>query len=133
MILARMINVGEDELICDLAETYGIMNYNQLIESSPNLVATLSVGLSNDSRIKRKMNGWELTMNQMLTALMLDSLNILVWFKSKDGSKGKNKPKSIYRVLMGLDKKTKDDLMVFDSPEEFEAWMQSKREEWNNG
>ena len=117
MILARMINVGEDELICDLAETYGIMNYNQLIESSPNLVATLSVGLSNDSRIKRKMNGWELTMNQMLTALMLDSLNILVWFKSKDGSKGKNKPKSIYRVLMGLDKKTKDDLMVFDDME----------------
>ena len=133
MILARMINVGEDELICDLAETYGILNYSQLVESSPSLVATLSVGLSNDSRIKRKMSSSELTMNQMLMSLILDSLNTLVWFNTKDGSKGKNRPKSIYRMLMGLDKKQNEDLMVFDSPEEFETWMQSKREEWKNG
>lgn len=128
-----MICVGEDELICDLAETYGILNYNQMIESSPMLVATLSVGLSNDSRIKRKMIGCELTTSQILSALMLDSLNMLVWFKTKDGIKGRNRPKSIYKLLMGIDKKPKDDLMTFDSPEAYEEWIKAKREEWNNG
>ena len=133
MILARMICVSEDDLICDLAETYGILNYKQMIESSPSLVATLSVGLSMDSRIKRKMIGCELTLDQMLASLILDGINTLVWFGTKDGAKGRNRPKSIYRALMGLDKKPKDELMTFDSPEAYEEWMMSKRKEWNNG
>jgi len=47
-----MIHTDEDALICDLAETYHIFNYREL---PPSLAATLSVGLKDDSRIKKEV------------------------------------------------------------------------------
>lgn len=117
-----MIAKGEDELICDLAETYNILNYKEL---QPSLVATLSIGLSDDSRIKRKLAGQKLTFNQLINTLMLDDLNLNLWTKTKDATKGRNKPKSLYKMLMGLDKEKKEELRVFGSAEEYEAWRKT--------
>ena len=49
-----MIRFDEDALICDLAETYHIYDYRSL---PVKLVATLSAGLRDDSRIKLKAAG----------------------------------------------------------------------------
>lgn len=110
-------------MICDLAETYHILDYKELPLS---LVATLVVGLSDDARIKRKISKSKLTIDQSLLALIYDGINILIWQKSKDGAKGRNKPESIFKKLMGLDKPQKDELMSFKSSDEFDKWYESK-------
>ena len=54
MILAGMLKTDEDALICDLAETYHIYDW----QSYPlGLIATLAAGLRDDSRIKMRLAG----------------------------------------------------------------------------
>lgn len=116
-----MINTCEDELICDLAQTYGVFNYKEL---SPSLVATLAIGLPESSRVKRKLSGQKLTIEQSLLALILDDFNLLLW--SRQRRRG-SKPKSIFKTLTE-EKKPKDDLMTFSTTEEFDKWLMRKQE-----
>lgn len=108
----------EDELICDLAETYGIYNYKEL---SPMLVATLTIGLRDESRVKMKISGQRITMDQMLMALIVDDLNLLLW--SRKRKRGK-RPPSLYKKLTEP-KKEKDELRAFESPEDYERWRKA--------
>lgn len=107
-------------MICDLAETYHVLNYREL---SPNLVATLVLGLREDSRVKKHYNKQNATLEQMLLATIADNLRFIAWTKTRDGQKNRNKPKSITEKLLGTDKKPKDDLVAFDTAEEYEAYM----------
>lgn len=112
-----MIKEDEDALICDLAETYRIYDYRQL---PPKMVAVFSYGLKEDSRIKMKLNGQKVPSETLLLASMVDKLNTLVWFKTKDGQKGKNMPPSIVSVLTGNEKSdVNKDVVVFNSGEDF--------------
>lgn len=123
MILANIIANGEDDFICDMAETYGILNYKEL---SPSLVATLCCGLPDGSRTKKRISDQKLSITDMLLSLILDGLNILIWQRTKDGAKGRNKPESVFKKLMGLDKKKKDDLQSFTTVDEFDKWYKEK-------
>lgn len=115
-----MITVGEDALICDLAETYGIYEYRAY---SPVYIGTLAAGLRDDSRIKMQMSGEKLSISQLLAAMTVDKLANLVWMQSKDGVKGKNRPESILTRLQGDTQEKKKEIQGFDSPEDFEkAW-----------
>lgn len=90
-------------------------------------MATLVLGLSDNSRTKRKIAGQKLTLEQMLMAAIVDNLQFISWTKTKAAQKGNNKPESVFNKLMGFDKKnTKDELMSFSSPEEFELWRRRK-------
>lgn len=91
-----MIHLDEDALICDLAETYHVLNYREL---SPKLVAVLCSGLSADSRIKRKIANRNLNLEEFLLAALVDRVSLLVWSKTEDGQKNRNKPKSILKAL----------------------------------
>ena len=124
-----MIDLGEDELTCDLAETYHVLNWREL---PPSLAATLSAGLGEDSRIKRKMSGQKLTLDQTLLAVIADGIHILAWMNTKDGQKNRNRPKSITKMLSGKDKKQDDELMTFSTPDEYEAWRKKKQRERGN-
>lgn len=130
-----MINLGEDELICDLAETYNLFipsfTSEKLIDTQgrellPSLVATLACGLSGDSRIKRKISKRTLDLNETLLAIIADRLGIIAWQRSKDGYKNRNRPKSIFEMLVGQDKK-KDELEIFESQESFDEWYKRTR------
>lgn len=110
-----------------MAETYGILDYKEV---KPSLVATLAVGLPESSRIKRKYSGVNLTIEQMLLAMLVDGINISNWQRS--GAKRSRKPTSIFAKLTEKEK-PKDELMSFRTPEEYEKWMSRKREMWNNG
>lgn len=96
-------------------------------------MATLVLGLREDSRIKKKIAGNNLTTEQMLMALMVDNLQFLSWTKTKSAQKNTNRPESLFNKLMGIDKKQNDELNCFETPEEFEEWMKKKREEFKNG
>lgn len=125
MNLIHLLKVGEDEIICDLAETYKILNYREL---SPSLVATLVLGLRDDSRIKKKISDTKISLDEMLLALMVDNLQFISWTKTKSAQKGHGKPESLFKKLMGLDeKKPKDDLMTFATVEEYKAYIENKR------
>lgn len=91
-----MIRADEDALICDLAETYHIYDYKTLPVI---LVASLSVGLRDDSRIKMKMSGAKAPTEIILLASMVDKLNLLIWTKTKDAEKGRNRPKSLMSIF----------------------------------
>lgn len=112
-------------MVCDLAETYHILNYREL---SPNLVATLVLGLDDNSRVKRHLSNQKLTIDQMLMALMVDALNFLVWTKTKDAQRKRNKPKSVLKMLT---EDEKDNIQVFETAEDFDAYMERLRGKHN--
>ena len=122
-----MLSKGEAELKCDMAETYGIYVTDFYTPPFPlSYLADLAVGLSDDSRIKRKFSETKLTISQTLQALSVDVLRIIAWQPTKDGRKGRNAPESIYKELAGMNEKKKDELQAFATAEEFEQWRQNK-------
>lgn len=110
-----MIKIDEDALICDLAETYQIYDYKQL---PPTKVAVFSLGLRNDSRIKMKLSGQVVPLDTMLLAAIADRLSTLVWMQTKDGQKGRNRPKMLTSLLTNT--KQENDIESFHTGEEFE-------------
>lgn len=114
------MRIGRTELICDFAETYHILD----IWSLPaRLVATLSVGLRDNSRIIMKITGMRVPRDTLLLADCLDALHILIWKDTKDGQKGRRMPEMLGDRLRGIenDSKKKKAGDVFESPEAFEA------------
>ena len=112
-----MINLDEESLICDLAETYQIYDYKRL---PLQLVAVFSCGLRGNSRIKMKLSQQTASIETMLLAGISDKLGILLWAQTKDGQKGKNRPISILEKVLNLPKKMKEEV-AFASGEEFES------------
>lgn len=119
-----MIHTDENALICDLAETYHIFNYKEL---PVNTVATLSVGLNEDSRIKKKLRNVQDIPTYIVNAFIIDALNILIWQNTLDGSKGENKPESILKKITG--ESEDKDTLSFASGDDFEKY----RKELING
>lgn len=112
-----MIATDRNALMCDLAETYGIFDIRALPAS---VLATLSVGLRDDSRIKMKMAGEIIPRQDMMQAAMVDRLSLLLWAKTKDAQHGMNRPKSLLEILTRAPQKSSS-TQGFDSPEDFEA------------
>lgn len=77
-----------------------------------------------DSRTKRHVSGMKLSLTEMLLALIVDSANVLIWQNTKDGAKGRNRPKSIFKML--TEEKKKDDYQVFRSAEDFDEWHRKR-------
>lgn len=107
--------------MCDLAETYHVLDYRSL---PARLVATLTAGLSDDSRVKKKLSGAQCSVETMLLALIADKLSYLVWFQTDDARKNRNRPDSIFLSLVGTQgQKSDSDVMTFRNGNEFEtAW-----------
>lgn len=116
-----MITLDEDALMCDLAETYHIYDYRSLPCKK---IAVFSCGLRDDSRIKMKMSGMKITIEQTMLAVTVDRLGLLIWMNSKDGAKGINRPKSMLKEMLSIGEPEKDTIVSFSSATDFE-------EEWN--
>lgn len=90
------INTDKSALICDMAETYGVYDIWSL---PPSTAAALAAGLHEDSRIKMKISGRKIGTDRALAAIIADRLGTLIWFKTEDGQKGRNRPESLYDML----------------------------------
>lgn len=99
LILARIAAQAPDELVCDMAETYHVYDWRAL--GLP-LAATLAAGLRQNSRVWEKLNGQVTDTDTLLLAKMTDALQLLVWAKTIDGQKGRNRPESVTELLLGL-------------------------------
>ena len=124
-----MLDLDEEALICDLAETYGIFDYESLPVQT---VAALSIGLRGDSRIKLAAAGRKLGTTDALLATIADYLAMIFWTKTKDGQKGRNRPKSIREALENGNKKD-NEIVGFESVEEFERAREALLEEVTHG
>lgn len=111
-----MIKLDENALICDLAETYHILDYKQL---PPTRVAVFACGLRDNSRIKMKISGQTVPFDTLLMAGIADRLSILVWAQTKDGQKGKNRPPMMVDALTQKEPK-ESDIVAFSSGEDYE-------------
>ena len=87
-----MIATDEEAFICDMAETYQILDYKRV---PGRLLGTLDSVLRDDSRIKMKMSGTLASTDTILLANIMDCVQLLLWAQTEDGQHGRNKPKSI--------------------------------------
>lgn len=108
-----MINTDMSALECDLAETYQIFEMRELPLSK---VALFSVGLRENSRIKQKINKINYSFDTLLLAGIVDRLSLLIWSRSKDGQKGRNRP---LLIVPGLIHKEDKKIISFQSADEF--------------
>lgn len=116
-----MISLDEDSLICDLAETYHILDYRALPSKT---VGVLCCGLREDSRIKMKLSNMNANVDTLLHALIADKLQILIWQRTEDGAKGRNFPKSIYEKLINPQKE-ESNVVAFSSGAEFDEFRKA--------
>lgn len=114
-----MMRKNRDALECDLAETYNIYDMRAL---PARRVALFAVGLRDNSRIKMLLADSKFTFSEILLINIYDALNLELWTKTKDATKGKNKPESLYKKLMGTSDQVKKESknMTFSSVEEYE-------------
>lgn len=113
-----MLNTDKDALACDFAETYHIYDYRSV---PCKMAAAFSCGLRNDSRIKMKISGADITTEEMLLSALVDNTKLLAWLQSTDGIKGINRPESLLEQLMK--KESEKDIIAFSSGDEFdEEW-----------
>ena len=117
MTLAHLLNVCEDAIVCDMAETYGIYNIKGLPVQK---LATLVLGLRDNSRTKLMISGTKADAQTILLASILDAVALLVWFGSKDGQNGVNRPKSVLNVIMG--REDQGQYKTFATVEDFERY-----------
>ena len=111
-----MLHTDRGALLCDLAETYNIYD----IKAHPaTRIALFSAGLRDDSRIKMKLSGMRTSNEILLLAYAVDRLSVLIWQNTKDGQKGKNRPKSIADAILNGDTVKQHKTTGFDTPEAF--------------
>lgn len=80
-----MWSTDRNAVICDLAETYQILNYRALPIT---LLATLCVGLREDSRIKMKIGEMNHIPTGILLARIADELSLIHYaLTAKEGDK----------------------------------------------
>ncbi len=115
-------------LECDLAETYNIYDMRAL---PARRVALFSVGLRDDSRIKMFLTDSKFTLSEILLINIYDFLKLDLWTKTKDATKGKNRPESLYEKLIGqkTQEKQNGQNMAFGSAEEYEKTRKKILEE----
>ena len=81
--------------------------------------ATFSAGLRDNSRIKMKLSGMRTSNEILLLAYAVDRLSVLIWQNTKDGQKGKNRPKSTADAILNGDMVKQHRTTGFDTPEAF--------------
>ena len=117
-----MVRLDESALICDFAETYHILDWRALPLQT---AAVLAAGLRENSRIKMRIAESEISPELALMAATVDRLSMLVWAKTEDAQKGRNRPESILAKLTNRntngEKVTDSGVRVFRTAEEFEA------------
>lgn len=113
-----MIAADQDALVCDLAETYGILDYKALPVS---LLAALSSGLRENSRIRLRLAGQTQDTGLLLLAAAVDRLSWLVWAQTEGARQGEGRPPSLLAALLGTETDDTDGPLAFDTAAEYEA------------
>ena len=114
-----MMALDRDALICDLAEEYQIYDMRSL---PVQLIATLSVGLREDSRIKKRISGRKYSRQELLLARIADKLSALIWLWGGYGD-AEETPSIIDAMIGGVPEEPEGKFKVYRTAEDFmNAW-----------
>lgn len=97
------------------------------------MVATFSVGLRENSRIKLKLGGLKASVETLLLARIVDNTALSTWLNTKDGLDGTNRPESVFDAIQNAGERKEKDFIVFQDAEDFErmrAELLRKGHEW---
>lgn len=104
-------------MICDFAQYYTVYDWHELpVETA----AILACGLPAESRTLKAMNRQRVDIDTLLSAVIADQTALLVWQKTKNGRKNRNRPKSFYKMLTGGYGKTEKEEKSFRTAEDYE-------------
>ena len=123
-----MIQLDEDALICDFAETYHITDYRSLPLRT---AATLSAGLRANARINLKAAGMPVALDTILLAAISDRIDAIKYGLASEQDR-KQKPVSLVESLIGgkTEQKNENGAMVFSSIDDFKkAYAQAQGED----
>lgn len=120
----------EDALFCDFAQYYGILNYRDYSVATQ---AVLALGLPEDSRIMSALRGSTVSTDTMLLAGILDQLRIQAWSRSKAAKNKQGRPKSILAALIDHPKKKENDIVAFESGDDFKRYRESILKGYRDG
>lgn len=112
MTLSAFVASDRGALVCDMAETYGVLDMAALPVP---LLATLAAGLGEDSRSRRALSGTPISVNTLLLSAIVDRLSVI--YAALTGTKPVN---SMVQALTGSGEPD-GPLMTFDSGEDFFA------------
>lgn len=112
-----MVADGEDELICDFAQYYHILDWRGLPLL---LAATLASGLPAESRCMLRQSGARAGTDTVLLATLVDQTALLLWRYAK---KNTPKPQSVADLLLGEQEK-KPPIRVYRSGADFDRALQ---------
>lgn len=115
-----MVRTDEDALACDMAETYGVLDWRALPLGT---AATLAGGLPDSARVRLAAAGARADTQTLLLAMLADTARVIQWMLSEDGQKGRNRPQSVLRKITGSD----EDARGYTSPAAFEAALRRAR------
>lgn len=101
-------------MICDLAETYHIYNYEQLPVEK---VAVFVCGLREKARVWQKFGQHDF--DRELLTLIYDKINWIAWTKTESAHNGQAPPDLLFPKLFPDIKKNNDDTVGFKSAEDF--------------
>lgn len=107
-----MLCVNEDAVICDLAETYGVLDMRAVPVKT---LAALCVGLRDDSRIKMALMGYKRIAPSFALVRIADTLSLLA--HSLVGKEGSPTPQLYGDIMAGKQEKQSG----YDTVEAFEA------------
>lgn len=119
-------------MICDLAEYYHVLDYEQL---PPSTVAVLVSGLRGESRVFMKLSGLKQPINTLLLASLHDNIAISNYMLNyRFSGKRPKKPESIFEKFMEIEEEPSNKKtfkgVAFETPEELERYL---KEGFNNG
>lgn len=118
-----MISADRDALLCDFAETYGIYDFGGVPVST---LATLAVGLRENSRIKMHMSGTVISRTDMLLAAAVDRLSLLCWAQTEDGQRNVNQPQSVLSIILGQKIDHERQVQAYETGRDFaNAWKEA--------
>lgn len=122
MTLASMIDLGEEELICDLAEVYCIYDYMAYV---PSYIAILATGLGDNSRIKKKLMGLPTDLSTFILAIISDNIANYIW--AMGGRKG-DAPGNFVSRLMGEEEQKEQKYRSFASEDALLDYLNKSKE-----
>lgn len=115
----------EDDLICDLAQTYGVHDWRTI---PPANAAAMALGLPDDSRVKLKLSGQSFGFEQRLMMLIYDRLNWLKWSRTKACQNGAEPPLPLeIEIMQAAERAEEQQLMGFDDPDELLEYLGHKK------
>ena len=122
-----MLDLDEEALICDLAETYGIYDY----KSMPlRLISTLASGLRADSRIMLRISKDPEPRDVEVTILgaIADRLASISYILLKAMKADPEVPVPIIKAILEMDKKqSNEEVLKFNTSEELDRELKRLR------